>query len=202
MLPSLVMTMILPLARWPNLVCHYSHYKIYVWYWMLRSRLVTDREDDQSSLFYHYRDRADCENNFDELKNQWDWDGYTTKDVKICRPVSRMIALIYNWWNLYVRLALPESHHEAITRRPLLLTGVGRLTRRSAQKTITLTSIHGNKRKLVKAYKRLQSIFADIKVIAAQLTVSECWRRLLLKVMEKFGVKKGVPNLPGPVLLI
>jgi len=24
------------------------------------------------AIFYHYRDRADCENNFDELKNQWD----------------------------------------------------------------------------------------------------------------------------------
>lgn len=27
-----------------------------------------------------YRDRADCENGFDELKNQWGWGGYTTHD--------------------------------------------------------------------------------------------------------------------------
>jgi hypothetical protein len=34
------------------------------------SVLVTDRRDlDLSSVFHHYRDRADCENNFDELKN-------------------------------------------------------------------------------------------------------------------------------------
>jgi len=35
------------------------------------SVLVTNLDDDLPSLFQHYRDRADCENNFDELKNQW-----------------------------------------------------------------------------------------------------------------------------------
>ncbi|MCN4144153.1 MAG: hypothetical protein LC437_03480 [Thiohalomonas sp.] len=41
------------------------------------SVLVTDLEDDIVTIFQHYRDRADCENNFDELKNQWGWGGYT-----------------------------------------------------------------------------------------------------------------------------
>lgn len=60
------------------------------------SVLVTDRKDfDLPTLFYHYRDRADCENNFDELKNQWGWGGYTSRDVKSCRLMSRIIALIY-----------------------------------------------------------------------------------------------------------
>jgi len=26
----------------------------------------------------HYRERADCENNFDEAKNQWGWGGFVT----------------------------------------------------------------------------------------------------------------------------
>jgi hypothetical protein len=30
------------------------------------------------------------------------------------------VALIYNWWSLFVRLADPEHHREAITSRPLL----------------------------------------------------------------------------------
>lgn len=29
-----------------------------------------------------YRDRADCENGFDELKNQWGWGGFTTQDIE------------------------------------------------------------------------------------------------------------------------
>ena len=33
--------------------------------------LVTNLDEEILTLAYHYRDRADCENNFDELKNQW-----------------------------------------------------------------------------------------------------------------------------------
>jgi len=31
-----------------------------------------------------YRDRADCENGFDEIKNQWGWGGYSTQDIERC----------------------------------------------------------------------------------------------------------------------
>lgn len=32
-----------------------------------------------------YRERGDCENNYDELKNQWGWNGYTTQKLAPCR---------------------------------------------------------------------------------------------------------------------
>ncbi|MDF0677475.1 MAG: hypothetical protein P0120_24525 [Nitrospira sp.] len=35
-----------------------------------------------------------------------------------------MVALIYNWWTLFVRLAQPHKHCQAIASRPLLLHGV------------------------------------------------------------------------------
>jgi len=54
-----------------------------------------------------------------------------------------MIALIYNWWSLFVRLAEPDKHYEAIVSRPLLLHGVGKQTSHAAQKTLTITSTHG-----------------------------------------------------------
>lgn len=165
------------------------------------SVLVTDREDyDLTEIFHHYRDRADCENNFDELKNQWGWGGYTTKDVKSCQLMSRIIALIYNWWNLYVRLALPGQHHEAITSRPLLLSSIGRLTKHSDQKTIKITSMHGKTGKLAGAYERLTSIFNEIKAIAPQLTSAECWRRIMTKIMEQLGVMGGTSDPPGLAL--
>lgn len=81
------------------------------------SVLVTDLKDHLCTLFYRYRDRADCENNFDEMKNQWGWGGFATHQIKSCRLMARTIALVYNWWNLFVRLAIPEKHHEAITSR-------------------------------------------------------------------------------------
>jgi hypothetical protein len=54
-----------------------------------------------------------------------------------------MIALVYNGWSLFVRLAEPDKHYEAIVSRPLLLPGVGKQTHHAAQKTLTITSTHG-----------------------------------------------------------
>ncbi len=44
-----------------------------------------------------YRDRADAENGFDELKNQWSWGGFTTRDLKRCQHMARLITLTCNW---------------------------------------------------------------------------------------------------------
>jgi hypothetical protein len=38
--------------------------------------------------------------------------------------MARFIALIYNWWNLFVRLAEPDKHLEAVTSCPLLLSAI------------------------------------------------------------------------------
>jgi hypothetical protein len=42
-----------------------------------------------------------------EIKNQWGWRGYTTRNLNSCGLMARIIALIYNWWTLFVRLANP-----------------------------------------------------------------------------------------------
>lgn len=165
------------------------------------SVLVTDLEDDLLTIFYHYRDRADCENNFDEMKNQWGWGGFTTQKIKSCQLMARMIALVYNWWSLFVRLAIPDKHHEAITSRPLLLSSVGRLTEHGRQKKMVITSTHGDINKLQKAYHRLVSFFRELKANAPQLSLTECWERILVKAMEKYRVKvtSGNPiGLPAP----
>jgi DDE family transposase len=165
------------------------------------SVLVTDLDEDLLSIFYHYRDRADCENNFDEMENQWGWGGYTTKNLKSGQLMARMIALIYNWWNLFVRLALPDKHHEAITSRPLLLSSVGRLIEHGRQKKLIITSTHGDITKLKKAYTRLVAFFNELKAVAPQLSLAECWNRILAKAMEKFKVKSG-KSPPGELPLL
>jgi hypothetical protein len=72
-----------------------------------------------------YRDRGEAENICDELKNQWGWTGFTTRDLQRCQTLARMIGLIYNWWSLYTRLAIPHRHTEATTSRPLLIAWSG-----------------------------------------------------------------------------
>ena len=56
--------------------------------------LIPPSDADVLTITCHYRDRADSENNFDKLKNQWGWSGYTTRDLHRCRLMARMIALI------------------------------------------------------------------------------------------------------------
>jgi len=165
------------------------------------SVLVTNLEADVVSVVQYYRDRADCENNFDELKNHWGWGGFTTQKMKSCRFISRMTALIYNWWTLFVRLANPEQHWEAVTSRPLLLSSVGRMTETGRQKTIKISSQHNEQAKQKSAWLRMSAFFNQLKLIAPQLTKGECWRRIIIKSMEAFSMTRddgGGRLLPAP----
>lgn len=165
------------------------------------SVLVTSLEDELVTVVQHYRDRADCENVFDEIKNQWGWGGFTTHDLKSCQFITRIIALVYNWWSLFVRLANPENHYEAITSRPLLLSSVGRLTKSSRQKKMIITSSHGKTVQVQAIYCRMARFFRDLKSAAPQLTPQGCWERILAKAMEAFSVvtnPKPIKILPTP----
>lgn len=133
--------------------------------------LVTSLTHEILTLSQLYRDRADCENCFDELKNQWGWGGYTTKDLARCRLVSRLVALVYNWWTLFCRLAQLSKHSEAITSRPLLLHGVARQTRHGGQTTLTITSHHAKSKTVQDALRRLTSFLNQLRNTAEQLQV-------------------------------
>jgi hypothetical protein len=150
------------------------------------SVLVTSLDCEVVSIVQHYRDRADCENNFDEIKNQWGWGGFVTQNIKPCRLMARMIALIYNWWSLFVRLAEPDKHFEAIVSRPLLLHGVGKQTSHAGQKTLTITSTHGRASYIRQAYQRVNDFFTKLKANAPQLTPLQCWYRILSEAMKKY----------------
>jgi hypothetical protein len=141
--------------------------------------LVTSLPDPVRALAQHYRDRGDCENHFDELKNQWGWSGYTTKDLKRCRLISRMVALIYNWWSLFVRLAHPDQHLEAITSRPLLLHAVAKQTQHAGQTRVTITSTHALRAHTQRALCALTGFLKRLGETAEQLTEAQRWYRIL-----------------------
>ena len=56
------------------------------------------------------------------------WAGSKLSFEERCQILARIVALIYNWWSLFTRLAIPNRHTEATTSRPLLLHGIGRQT--------------------------------------------------------------------------
>jgi hypothetical protein len=139
--------------------------------------LVTNTGDEVLSLGQLDRDRADTENAFDELKNQWGWGGFTTHDLHRCQLAARGVALAYNWWSLFVRLANPDARREAITSRPWLMASVGRRTEHAGQTTITITGLHAH---FDKAQGALTRVSAQLQAWAAnaaeQLNLKTVWQ--------------------------
>lgn len=148
--------------------------------------LVTSTEHPILTLAQLYRDRADSENNFDELKNQWGWGGFTTHDLARCQMMARMVALVYNWWALFVRLAQPHKHFEAITSRPLLLHGVATQTRHGGQTRLTITSTHAKQAAIQSVLTSLAAFLATLKSTAEQLTDTQRLRAILTRAFAKF----------------
>src|SRR5246500_3655133 len=148
--------------------------------------LVTSLNDELRTLGQLYRDRGDCENSFDELENQWGWGGFTTHDLKRCRLMAGCVALVCNWWNLFVRLADPYHHREAITSRPLLLQAIGRQTNHAGRTTVTITSTHGERRRGRRALTRIATFFATLRETAEQLTDCDRWYRILSHALVKY----------------
>jgi len=148
--------------------------------------LVTNMDLPVVGLAQLYRDRADVENCFDELKNQWGWGGFTTKDVERSQTMARLVALIYNWWSLFVGLINPEKHAEAITSRPELLYGVGRMANSGRQTTITVTSTHKNAAQTQERQTWVGHFLSRLRGAAEQLSRADIWRLILSRVFIRF----------------
>ena len=157
--------------------------------------LVTSTTYEIFTLAQLYRDRADAENNFDELKNQWGWGGFTTQDLARCRLMARMVALVYNWWTLYVRLAQPHKHFEAISSRPLLLNGVATQTKHAGQTRLTITSTHAKGAKVQAVLTQLAAFLNQLKSTAEQLTDAQRLRAIFMRAFAMFMPNTAKPNL-------
>ena len=149
-----------------------------------------------------YRERADAENIFDELKNQWGWSGFTTQCLAPCRLMANLVALIYNWWHLYVRLYDGEHHREAITSRPALLGGVARLTRHSGQCTVKVSLQHEKSDLIAQAISVVSNTLARFHAIAEQWTIPERWSLLLTHIFRHWLGGKWLGELPPQASLL
>jgi Transposase DDE domain group 1 len=147
-----------------------------------------------------YRDRADCENGFDELKNQWGWGGFTTQDIERCQASARAVALVYNWWSWYCRAAQPGARMEAITSRALLLAGVGRAVKHAGQTTLYLTPMHAATGKLMALLANIRAALSHVRAVAEQLPSTNRWTALLNYVVAK--ITRPLPPWIAPKQLM
>jgi hypothetical protein len=161
--------------------------KIKLWEYAV---LVTNTDYSLEALGQLYRDRADCENGFDELKNQWGWGGYTTHDLERCNLSARAVALIYNWWSWYVRLAHPKRRLEAITSRPMLLSGIARMTQHAGQSRLLLTLTHESEDKIKSMIVNIRTGLDAILSNAPQLPEAGRWPALVRYIISKIIASK------------
>jgi hypothetical protein len=97
-----------------------------------------------------YRERADAENVFDELKNQWGFNGFCARSRRVSAMAARLLLLVYNLWSLFVRLLEPSRHIEAAGSRRWFLVIAARLVESGRQKTLQV-SVQGRWWELLKA---------------------------------------------------
>ena len=143
-----------------------------------------------------YRDRGDAENNYDELKNQWGWCGYTTQKLSPCRIMANLIALFYNWWNLYVRFYDDEHHREAITSRPAFMQGVARQVHSAGQRTVKVSLVHEKGDVIAVLVGRTSRQLHQMKLITERWSAEEKWNLLLTRLLRRWLGGKWLVGLP------
>lgn len=148
--------------------------------------LITSLDDSIITVAQLYRDRADCENVYDEMKNQWGWCGFTTRDMKRSQIMAGIIALVYNWWNIFCRLAEPEEHMEAVTARPLFFNSVCKIVKTSRQRFIKITVNGSEKKTAMSMFERISHSISSIVSTAPQLTTEQKWADILTVAFKKF----------------
>jgi hypothetical protein len=164
--------------------------------------LVTDTTFPLESIAQIYRDRADCENGFDETKNQWGLSGFTTQDLNRCQTTARACALVYNWWSWYCRAAHPGARLEAVTSRPLLLAAEGKAASHAGQTTLYLTPLHGRASTVKALIANVRAALQHVRSAAEQFKTIDRWGTLLRYISERIAPSlraSPVPiGLPAP----
>ena len=161
--------------------------------------LVTNAQYDIAAIGQLYRDRCDCENGFDELKNQWGWGGFTTQDMHRSQLTARAVALVYNWWSWYVRAANPNARREALTSRPLLLAAVGRATSSGNQTTLYLTPMHAEVGLIKSMIANVRAAIRHVKQAAEQFPNLDRWGAMLAYICLRIVAQSSLPT-PSPAL--
>ena len=86
-----------------------------------------------------YRQRADTENVFDELKNQRGFSGFAAKSRATTELAARLLSLDYNPWILFMRFIVPQEPTEAKRGRRWFPLIAGRLVESGRQKDLQVS---------------------------------------------------------------
>ncbi|MGB0717875.1 MAG: transposase [Alphaproteobacteria bacterium] len=164
---------------------------------------VTNSEKPASEVRPMYNPRGDNENCYDEMKNQWGWGGFTLADLPRSELMAQLIALIYNWWSIYIKLVDPLVAREAITSRPMYLMHPAKAHTHQSKRKLVIFCAHSQagdiRRNLNLAAQRLK-LWASLT--AEQLKLASVWKRIIAHILEHHrtigaGKTRAPPALPA-----
>lgn len=137
-----------------------------------------------------YDKRADCENIFDELKNQWGLSGFCSQQQNVTEFAARMTLFTYNLWSLFVRFFNIDTHQEAKTSRRNFMLLPARLVRTGRRKRIDISIVEKRWKKIKKGYER---IVCWLKSNAPQLNLGTTIANIAIAFPQNF-TPKLLPN--------
>ncbi len=111
-----------------------------------------------------YRQRADTESVFDELKNQSGFSGFCAKSKATTELAALLLLVVYNLWTLFVRSIVPQKHTEAKRGRSWFLLIAAKL-------------VQSGRKKSCKSLQAFAGLDNYVTVISASMSGSEQLRR-------------------------
>ena len=147
-----------------------------------------------ATRFRHFdRLRGDCENVFDEMKNQWGWGGFTARTLAQTALFAGLSVIAANLWNVFTRLCDDGTHREAATSRPLLQSCVARISRHARQGVITIYTAANEKAQGI--YRAISAFLAKV-ASASQLGVEQRRQLIVTYALRRYGlVRRLFPPL-------
>jgi hypothetical protein len=113
-----------------------------------------------------YQQRADCENVFDELKNQWGLAGFCSQHSNVTELAARLTILSYNLWSIFIRFFNLGKHQEAKTSRKDFLLIASQLVESGRGRTLKMVAHSALWKRIEDGYLRLM---AWLRATAPQL---------------------------------
>ena len=110
--------------------------------------------------------------------------------------MANLVALFYNWWNLYLRFYDEDHHREAIRTRPMLMSGVGRQMQSGGQKTVKVSVLHEKGSLIAHAVTLTSNELQQIASISERWTIEQRWSLILTRVLRRWLGGKWLPGLP------
>ena len=111
--------------------------------------------------------------------------------------MARLVALVYNWWNVFCRLAEEDRHMEAGTSRETLQNVIGRLTNTGGRRLLHLNATGSLGTKTMAMFERISAFLKNMLSTAAQLNSEYRWARILTEAFKSF--LHGKPLSPGEI---